>query len=163
MTKDPGLESKVQWLMDRTAISELLFSFARALDTRDYATYVDNYADGGVLELPDPVKPGATIVLRKEQMLEAVPKSLGRYRATHHLSANHQIRVDGDRASSVSYLQAVHVREVPTDHWSAGGRGRVRLPAHRTGLEVHARAAERGVDERYAGADPARDLSSAPR
>ena len=121
MTKDPGLESKVQWLMDRTAISELLFSFARALDTRDYATYVDNHADGGVLELPDPVKPGATIVLRKEQMLEAVPKSLGRYRATHHLSANHQIRVDGDRAISVSYLQAVHVREVPTDHWSAGG------------------------------------------
>ena len=121
MTTSPDLEAKVQWLMDRTTISELLCSFARALDTRDYQAYVDNYADGGVLELPDPVRPGATIVLRKEQMLEAVPKSLGRYRATHHLSANHQIRIAGERASSVSYLQAVHVREVPTDHWSAGG------------------------------------------
>ena len=121
MTTSPDLEAKVQWLMDRTTISELLCSFARALDTRDYQAYVDNYADGGVLELPDPVKPGATIVLRKEQMLEAVPKSLWRYRATHHLSANHQIHVDGDRANSVSYLQAVHVRDVPTDHWSAGG------------------------------------------
>lgn len=121
MTTTGDLASQVQWLVDRAAISELLCSFARALDTRDYAVYVDNYADGGVLELPDPVQPGATIVLRKEQMLAAVPKSLGRYRATHHISANHQIRVDGDRASSVSYLQAVHVREVPTDHWSAGG------------------------------------------
>ncbi|MCC7460842.1 MAG: nuclear transport factor 2 family protein [Gammaproteobacteria bacterium] len=121
MTSDPDLEARVQRLEDRAAISELLLSFARALDTRDYATYVENYADGGVLELPDPVKPGATIVLRKEEMLEAVPKSLGRYGATHHLSANHQIRIDGDRASSVSYLQAVHVRAVPTDHWSAGG------------------------------------------
>jgi hypothetical protein len=115
------LEGKVQWLMDRTAISELLFSFARALDTRDFRTYVDNYADGAVLELPDPVSPGSTIILRKEQMLESVPKSIGRYRATHHISANHQITVAGDRANSVSYLQAVHVREEPTDHWSAGG------------------------------------------
>ena len=115
------LEAQVRWLVDRALISELLCSFARALDTRDYRAYVDNYADGGVLELPDPVTPGATILLRKEQMAEAVPRSLGRYRATHHLSANHQIRLDGERASSVSYLQAVHVREAPTDHWSAGG------------------------------------------
>ena len=115
------IEAGLQWLMDRTAISDLLFSFARALDTRDYRAYVDNYADGAVLELPDPVAPGATIVLRKEQMLEAVPRSLGRYRATHHISANHQISLSGDRASSVSYLQAVHVRDAPTDHWTAGG------------------------------------------
>jgi hypothetical protein len=121
MTTSQDLAAKVQWLVDRAAISELLCSFAHALDTRDYRSYVDNYADGGVLELPDPVTPGATIVLRKEQMLAAVPQSLGRYRATHHLSANHQIRVDGEHASSVSYLQAVHVRDAPTDHWSAGG------------------------------------------
>jgi hypothetical protein len=121
MTMSPDLEAQVRWLVDRAAISDLLYSFARALDTRDYRTYVDNYADGALLELPDPVTPGATIVLRKEQMLEAVPRSLGRYRATHHISANHQIRVDGDRATSVSYLQAVHVRETPMDHWSAGG------------------------------------------
>jgi len=121
MKADTDLAARVQWLIDRAAISELLCSFARALDMRDYCTYVDNYADGGVLELPDPVRPGETIVLHKEQMLDAVPKSLGRYRATHHLSANHQIRIDGDGASSVSYLQAVHVREAPGDHWSAGG------------------------------------------
>ncbi len=116
------LEAKVQWLVDRAQISELLHSFAAALDDRNWRAYVDNYADGGYVELPDPQSAtGATFVLRKEHMLEKVPKSLGRYAATHHISANHQITINGDEASSRSYLQAVHVRDKPTDHWTAGG------------------------------------------
>jgi 3-phenylpropionate/cinnamic acid dioxygenase small subunit len=119
MTAD--LERQVLRLMDRTAISELLHSFARALDTRDYQAYADNYAEGGTLELPDPKRPGNKIVLEKAKMLELVPKSLGRYAATHHISANHQIQVEGDAATSRSYLVAVHVNNDPTDHWSLGG------------------------------------------
>ena len=46
------LEEKVQWLVDRALISELLHSFARALDTRDWAGYAGNYTDDGWLELP---------------------------------------------------------------------------------------------------------------
>jgi SnoaL-like domain len=114
------LEAQVQWLIDRAAISELLFRFARALDTRDFGAYVELYAQDGTLELPDP-QTGGTFTLRRDQMLDAVPKSLVRYTATHHLSTNHQIEVTGDRASSRSYLQAVHVRSNPREHWSAGG------------------------------------------
>ena len=115
------LERQVQWLVDRAQISELLHAFARALDTRDYQAYVDNYAEGASIELPDPKRPGNIIVLHKANMLELLPKSLGRYAATHHISANHQITVDGDGATSRSYLQAVHVNGAPTDHWTAGG------------------------------------------
>ncbi len=115
------LERQVQWLTDRALISELLHAFARALDTRDFQAYADNYADGGSIELPDPKRPGSTIVLQKANMLELLPKSLGRYAATHHISANHQISIEGDTASSRSYLQAVHVSGAPTDHWTAGG------------------------------------------
>ena len=86
-----------------------------------YRTYTENYADGGYIELPDPLKPGESFVLRKEQMLELVPKSIGRYRATHHLSTNHQIIVDGSTARSRSDAQAVHMSGVPADHGSAGG------------------------------------------
>ena len=64
---------------------------------------------------------GATFTLRKEQMMELLPKSLGRYRATHHISTNHRIAIAGDEATSRSYLQAVHVTSAPTDHWTAGG------------------------------------------
>ena len=33
---------------------------ARALDTRDNAAYAENYAEGGYIELPDPMAPGET-------------------------------------------------------------------------------------------------------
>lgn len=115
------LERQVQWLTDRAHISELLHAFARALDTRDFQAYVDCYADGGYIELPDPKRAGSTILLEKTDMLGLLPKSLGRYAATHHISANHQISIDGDAASSRSYLQAVHVNGAPSDHWTAGG------------------------------------------
>jgi hypothetical protein len=111
----------LQWLVDRTQISELLFSFAAALDSKDWQAYVNNYADDGYIVLPDPQSPGATFTLHKNKMLDLVPKSLGRYSATHHISTNHQISIEGDRARSRSYLQAVHVGAKPIDHWSLGG------------------------------------------
>jgi len=112
---------QLQWLVDRAALGELLHSFAAALDTRDYATYAGNFAQDGVLELPDPKRPGEWIVMQKAEMLEKVPTSIGRYSATHHISTNHQLHIEGDRASSRSYLQAVHVQGSMREHWSAGG------------------------------------------
>ncbi len=115
-------DATLQWLVDRALISDLLYSFAASLDNKDWKQYADNFADGGYIELPDPQSTsGATFKLLKEHMLEKVPKSLGRYHATHHISANHQIAIDGDEAKSRSYLQAVHVGATPHDHWSAGG------------------------------------------
>lgn len=117
-----GIEASLKWLVDRTQISDLLYSFASALDSKDWKRYTENYADNGYIELPDPQSAvGGTFILRKENMLELVPKSLGRYAATHHMSTNHQITIDGERADSRSYLQAVHVSGKPTDHWTAGG------------------------------------------
>jgi SnoaL-like domain len=116
-----SMEATLQWLVDRTQISELLYSFAAALDTKDWERYADNYADNGYIELPDPQSTGSSFILHKDKMLELVPKSLGRYSATHHISTNHQITIDGDQAHSRSYLQAVHVGSQPTDHWTAGG------------------------------------------
>jgi hypothetical protein len=114
------LEQQVRWLVDRASISDLLVRFARSLDTKDFATYAALYASDGVLELPDP-RTGSYFTLKQAEMAEAVPRSLGRYNATHHLSCNHQIEVSGERATSRSYLQAVHVGKGPRDHWSAGG------------------------------------------
>jgi hypothetical protein len=111
----------LQWLVDRAQISDLLYSFAAALDNKDWRAYVDNYADGGYIELPDPQLPGGRFVLHKNKMLELVPKSLGRYSATHHISTNHQITIEGEKARSRSYLQAVHVGAKPVEHWSVGG------------------------------------------
>jgi SnoaL-like domain len=91
-TPDP----RIDWLVDRAQISDLLVSFAWALDSRNWEAYAVNYADGGYVELPDPLRPGEWIVLHKADMVDHVPKTLGRYSGTHHLSTNHAITVDGD-------------------------------------------------------------------
>lgn len=114
------IETEVRWLVDRALIGDLLVAFAHALDAKDYAAYVNLYTEDGVLELPDPLT-GSAFTLRREQMPQALPESLGRYSATHHLSTNHQITISGDVAHSRSYLQAVHVGSGLRDHWSAGG------------------------------------------
>jgi hypothetical protein len=113
----------VQWLVDRAMISELLFSFAYTLDTKDVAGYVNNYAEGGILELPDPTSTtGAYIVIHRNEMDDLISKGIvTAYSATHHISANHQIILTEDTAVSRSYLQAVHVGATPFDHWDAGG------------------------------------------
>jgi ketosteroid isomerase-like protein len=117
-----SIEQQVQWLVDRALISDLLHSFARALDTKDFAAYVDNYTEDGTIELPQPSSTtGGKLLMRRDEMLAKVPHSLAKYSATHHLSSNHQITINGDTASSRSYLQAVHVGATPLDHWDGGG------------------------------------------
>lgn len=117
------LSEKVQWLVDRELISELLFSFAQALDTKDVDGYVNNYTKDGVLELPDPTSiTGETLIVPRSRLPEFVRNGIVKaYNATHHISTNHQITITGDIAMSRSYLQAVHVRMTPLDHWDAGG------------------------------------------
>lgn len=120
---DEPLAERIQWLVDRAQIGDLLFSFARALDTKDAAGYVDNYAEGGILELPDPTSStGEVVTVARDGMMDFVQKGLlEAYGATHHMSTNHQITITGDTAISRSYLHVAHVRDNPFDHWDAGG------------------------------------------
>jgi ketosteroid isomerase-like protein len=107
----------VRELYDRAMISELLLRFARALDERDWEGYAALYAEDGVLQLPwGPPRPKA--ILRDD-----TEANLGRFPATQHISANHQISIDGDSATSRSYLQAVHVidRDGEGRLWTVGG------------------------------------------
>jgi hypothetical protein len=116
-----AINEKVQRLVDRALISDLLFSFASALDTRDFNTYVENFADEGVLELPaPPAGSGAHTEIKRNQLMETL-QGLKKFSATHHISTNHQITINKDTATSRSYLQAIHVGASPFDHWDAGG------------------------------------------
>lgn len=117
--------AQLQWLVDRAEISDLLFSFARALDTKDWGAYANNFSESGVLELPWPSADGSGMAghTGRAGMAEYVAKGLGGFIATHHLSANHQIQIDGDTATSTSYCQCVHRRSEHdvSDVWELGG------------------------------------------
>lgn len=90
-------------MSDRAAILELLFDYARALDDKDWQGYADLFATDAELVLP-----WGEAVPRHEIAADTERK-LGGFAATHHMSTNQQIRVDGDAATSRSYVQATHV------------------------------------------------------
>ena len=54
-------------------------------------------------------------------MARYVERDLGQYVATHHVSANHEIEIDGDTARARSSLHATHVRSTEDDFWLVGG------------------------------------------
>jgi len=95
-------DRQLQWLVDRAAISDLIVAMARALDERDGAAYAELFTDDGVLELGDLRIEG------REALADGVAHNLGRYAAVWHLSSNHGIEIDGDRASARSYVVGVH-------------------------------------------------------
>ena len=108
----------VEWLRGRAEISDTLHEFADALDSQDWQRYAGLYADDGILELP------WGEVVTKDRLVESTSHNLGRFHATQHISTNHRVSVDGDGATSSSYLIATHVFPPDQDraHWVIGAR-----------------------------------------
>lgn len=113
---DPG--TQLQWLVDRAAINDLLIDFGRALDDKDWEGYAANYTEDGELSItPTVAHTGRT------GMAEFVAASLGNFAGTHHLSSNYAITIDGDTATTRSYLLAAHIFDAdePGRHADAAG------------------------------------------
>jgi ketosteroid isomerase-like protein len=110
---DPA--DQLRWLVDRALISDLLIDFARRVDSHDQAGYAANFTPDAVLDMPFGLFEGRD----KIAAMRGPAPPMG----THHLSTNHMIELDGDLASSRTYLQATHIADVSDPHkfWQAGG------------------------------------------
>jgi hypothetical protein len=89
-------------LVDRQAIVDTVVRWAVALDTKDWAAaagcFTDEIeADYGDLRGTGPARVGA------REFVELRRQALERLR-THHLSTNHLVTLDGDRATCVSAM-----------------------------------------------------------
>jgi len=96
------LESRVQWLVDRAEIHDLILGYARCVDTKDWDGFADLFADDGCILLPFGK-------LEKKDLARATAAVLSPFEGTQHLFANVGIHIKGDLATSNHYLQAVHV------------------------------------------------------
>lgn len=56
-------------------------------------------------------------------LADFVAASLGKYAGTHHVSSNHAITIDGDAATTRSYLIAAHIFEAGNPSRHADGAG----------------------------------------
>lgn len=109
----------MRWLVDRAQISDLLVEFARALDERDWDAYASTYTEDGVLDIAGAARFEGRTAIRTATAGE---RGLGGYTGTWHGSSNHAISIDGDTATTRSYLLGVHLRSDDTfDHADGSG------------------------------------------
>lgn len=140
-------QEQLQWLVDRAAISDLLIDFARALDDKDWEGYAANYTEDGVLALlPNVYHSG------RAGMAEFVANGLGKFVGTHHVSTNHAIEIDGDTATTRSYLISAHMLDPDDLSKHADVAGWYRCQVKRT--EEGWRFAHVTLDIRYASGEP---------
>ena len=113
---DPA--AQLQWLVDRAQISDLLVEFARSLDERDWDANTALYVPDGVFMVGDVFR----LVGHDQLRATGSDRGLGQYAGTWHLSSNHAIQIDGDTATTRSYLLGVHLlSDNPFHHADGGG------------------------------------------
>jgi 3-phenylpropionate/cinnamic acid dioxygenase small subunit len=131
--------SNLATVLDRLAVQDVLFRYATALDTKDWALLRTCFT-------PDVV--GVYDAHGEQQGYERIEamcrRALEPLAATQHLIGNVEVAVSGDTATSTCYLQAMHVRERPGgDNFIVAGQYRDELVRTPDGWRIVRRALRR--------------------
>ena len=94
-----------QYLLDRAQISDVITSFAIALDTRNWVLFRALLAESVEINYPQSV---GVATFTADELRATATGFFGRLDATQHISANHLITIDGDTATCTSTLHAQH-------------------------------------------------------
>ena len=118
-------QEKLQLLLDRAEISEVVYRYATSIDQRDTKLLTTVFADEvTVLLRGGSFKEGRKQTLPGNQFAESVIKSISRFASTQHLFNVYKVDVKGDEAQTLVYMQARHfIRESEGVHapWDMGG------------------------------------------
>jgi len=92
--------SAVQQLADRLAIQDLLTTYATAIDSGEWDLLDSVFTPDATLDYTSSGGIRGTFAEAKQWLAEVLPM----FTVRQHLVTNHRITVDGDRATSESYL-----------------------------------------------------------
>ncbi len=96
-------------LEDKFAIDELIARYNQSLDSGDYTTWVACWADDAVLDGVGQLLTGKAQIQAFADQYEGSTRS--KINGLKHYTVNILSKVDGDRATSISYLQLVNTGE----------------------------------------------------
>jgi 3-phenylpropionate/cinnamic acid dioxygenase small subunit len=105
-------EGKLQYLLDRAAISDVQLRYATGIDNRDWTLYRSCFTDEIDIDFTS-VFGGAPRGVKADHWVETARRTISGMKATQHMITNHVITIDGDEATCVAYVQARH--HLPND------------------------------------------------
>ena len=109
-------EKALQELIDRAAISDVLNSYATAVDTRDWPLFRSLFTDPLFLDFST-FHPSLKREMALDELME-ITMRMAAFDATQHLSSNHRHTIEGDRGTCVSYMHASHfMKHDGQDHY----------------------------------------------
>lgn len=91
-------------LEDKDRIREVLDTYARACDRRDWPLLDQVFAGDAQANYG-----GEYLLQGRDQIVAMISRMLGGCGPTQHLLGNYAIAVEGDRANSACYVRAAHV------------------------------------------------------
>ncbi len=120
-------DPRLQLLLDRAEISDVVRAYATGLDRRDWALYRSIFTDEIEMDVRSVGIRAGTY--RAEDWVRDAQRLFAGFSATQHTSTNHVHDVRGDRATCTSNMQAEHfVAREPEDgledgedRWTIGG------------------------------------------
>lgn len=105
-------ELKLQELLDKQEITEVMYKFARALDRVDGDLMKSTYWEDAIEEHQDPIFPEQFFWNgNAHEFVPIAMKGFESLKATQHRISNMLIELDGDRASAECYVWAYHLHE----------------------------------------------------
>lgn len=98
----------LEHLLDRSALIDLVSSYAVLMDRREWSLYRSIFADELDISFPDWTS-GPTTRISADEWVNIVRRTLTGYRATQHMLVNHLVELNGDKAVVHSHMTARHV------------------------------------------------------
>ncbi len=98
---------RLQWLVDRAEITDVMSAYAAGLDARDWALWRSVFLDEVVFDLSS-WSGQAPRTLESDRVVASQARLFAELSCTQHVITNHRITVDGDRARVLAHMRAEH-------------------------------------------------------
>ncbi len=111
-------EAKLRQLFDRMEITDVSTRYASGVDMKDKELYRSCFTNEISVDFSS-IGMGAPMTMSADAWVEQVMTFMEMYESTHHIITNHSININGDEATSTTYLQAQHYN--PDSMMTIGG------------------------------------------
>ena len=101
------MADKLQYLLDRAEITEVVIRIFNGFDLRDWVDLHNALADHVRVDT-SAVQGDPPTTMAAEAFVDYARDILSGFQATQHMSTNHVLAIDGDQARVTSYMFATH-------------------------------------------------------